>query len=139
MCRAVFLASDRPLPTIPWDKNNPDFHVTDPNSWGREGQQLLSLAHIYYVGSHQGCGCGFQKDFENDEAEQQHRKLADYLRRALSSGVVVELLSYWPDDSVKRPPELPTIRPGDLEESSFDFPNSDALFVRVVPDLHQSY
>lgn len=59
MCLAVYLASDAPLPVIPWCDAAPAFHVS-----ARVPDATLLARHttkpnVRYVGTHSGCGCGF--------------------------------------------------------------------------------
>src|SRR5262245_44547564 len=92
MCLMVYLGASKPLRLIPWDGAKPSFHVTDmlPEFRSRVAPQL-GTSHVYYVGSHEGCGCGFQggqyPDQESEWAKSEResmRAFRDYLQAELA-------------------------------------------------------
>jgi hypothetical protein len=66
--------------------------------------------HVYYAGSHEGCGCGFQYgEYELDDPdaeelvevarhEESRKRLTDYLQSALQVVPAVELYACWDGD-----------------------------------------
>ena len=72
MCMMVYIASDCLLPTSAWDETRPSFHVRELVERDEPVRRQFSKPHVYYVGSHEGCGCGFQygqyAGFEDDAA-----------------------------------------------------------------------
>jgi hypothetical protein len=111
MCMTVYLASDVPLPTIPWEQSTPAFNVADLRAPDESVRKQFSKPHVYYVGSHEGCGCGFQHGqypgFEEPDniaaAVRSRRELTDYIRRALATQDSVELFSCWDGDQSAAP------------------------------------
>ena len=72
MCIMLYLASECPLPLVPWDEAYPGFHVTSletnrHNWWEDWVWQQFTKPFVYSIGSYQGCACGFQ--FEGDPWE----------------------------------------------------------------------
>jgi hypothetical protein len=110
MCWVLYLASDVPLPTIRWDSTRPAFNVEAlPRSESRVLRQF-SRRHIYIVGSHTLCGCGFDRAQANpdhpeelQQAEQSLRSLQEYLRRITASAREIELYSCWDGDQAADP------------------------------------
>jgi hypothetical protein len=95
MCYMVYLASDTPLRTIPWRKDQPGFNVLPLlDQWDNEraARALLTKPHGYNVGSYQGCGCGFFD--RSDQGFECLRQLQRYLTDATAGSRVVELLSF---------------------------------------------
>jgi hypothetical protein len=68
----LYLGSNKERPTSVWDEANPSFYVQKDNTqYSVEIQQSESIEQvkthiskqfIYYVGSHEGCGCGFRQE-----------------------------------------------------------------------------
>jgi hypothetical protein len=92
MCLALYIASFKPLPLIPWDPSKPTFHVVPLSEQMEAVRKLLPYPHIYYVGSHEGCSCAF--NYEHDL--QSVVELRDYLRRALTVADEIEGFSCRP-------------------------------------------
>lgn len=101
MCLTVYLASDQALPTIPWNDDSPGFHVLElpPN---HIIHKQLSLGNLYYLGSHEGCGCGFIKDGEvGDEltaVQENFTRLAHFITAARERGAHLQVYCCWEGD-----------------------------------------
>src|SRR5947209_6214972 len=104
MCVALYLASPAPLPLIAWQEEHPSFYVAEVarEEEGVKGQ--FRFPNIYYLGSHEGCGCGFRFDDETatpddrDEREsavESLRRLVPYLAAAVKAVPEVELFACW--------------------------------------------
>lgn len=51
MCMTIYIASNKELPLIPWNENNPSFNVSkEDDSNGVKNH--LSKKYLYYAGSH---------------------------------------------------------------------------------------
>ncbi|MCA9408591.1 MAG: hypothetical protein H6755_05890 [Candidatus Omnitrophica bacterium] len=82
MCYAVYLGTDQKLNTSKWDEKSPAFYVEEVVDKDEVSvKQHFSKSNIYYVGSHEGCGCGFAYDDEDldinddeDVADNESRK-----------------------------------------------------------------
>jgi hypothetical protein len=108
MCKALYIASDRPLPVTKQPEYPKD--CTSSPTWPREAQRFhaatlkptqevvrshFSHPHVLYAGSYEGCGCGFNYGREYPEAEDD----ADHLTAARES--VAELVRYVRDSGVR--------------------------------------
>ena len=79
MCDVLYGASDRLLPLIKYDKENPALWIGELGSFSEKDTLVrtqFSLPHVYYIGAHTCCGCGFQK--------RRRRKKRYLLKRALN-------------------------------------------------------
>ena len=139
MCWAVYLASEEELPEIPWDADHPSFHVRKLSS--KDDEDVIphfTRPSIRYVGSHEGCGCGFFRDTEepNSAMYREFRKalsaLATYVRLALKGSDQLEMFLCWEGDQKKSP-----VSRVSLKASSFDqgkFPLQERQFAVIRPD-----
>jgi hypothetical protein len=131
MCLAVYVASDVPLPTIPWDEARPAFHVRDAtDGYFCPGNPLRAHSKrpfFYAAGSHDGCGCGFRSygTYWDDEAGEyavettpdqlaSWQALADYLTDALRHQASVEVFTFCSGDESCPPKSLRRARPADF-------------------------
>ena len=129
MCRLLFLASDRPLPEIPWDPLNPSFHVRRPQAGEGTVETHFSKPHIYYVGSSQMCGCGFaipdspiEDTYDQTEYESAVEDLArfvDYLRNVLTPFDTFELYQAWDGALTRRPRRTVDLALRDVDGGTF--------------------
>jgi hypothetical protein len=92
MCLALYIASVKPLPVIPWDPKKPTFHVVPLPENMDAVRKLLPYPHVYYVGSHEGCSCAFNYEHEFKSVLE----LRDYLRKALAVADEIEGFSCRP-------------------------------------------
>lgn len=117
MCFTLYLGSDKERPVSNWDEKYPRFYVENINSafTGENRDESIRLIKqhfskqiIYYVGSHEGCGCGFRR--ENyvcldkktllKTAENQ-RNLYEYISRCLTDEITIELYGCWAGDEAE--------------------------------------
>ena len=102
MCRVAYMASGVSLPLLPWNEADPAFHVAElASDEDRKVVVQFSKPHVYYLGSHEGCGCGFPMEDEEKEEEERGKsqetlsRLVKYLEGALSHQDTVELYICW--------------------------------------------
>jgi len=108
MCLMLYMAADSAVPLIPWDESGPAFHVSVPSSSSAtDVRARFSKPHLVYLGSHDGCGCGFQHsepgqvlDSDPDPVEvaqsaESMRRLANYVAEAVKRVGPVELYMCW--------------------------------------------
>lgn len=95
MCLALYIASPKPLPLVPWDPKKPTFHVVPLDEENHHVRKILPYPFIYYVGSHEGCSCAFNYEHDIKAAVE----LRDYLRRALTITNEIEGFSCRPGHS----------------------------------------
>ena len=124
MCMASYIASDHPLPTSEWDSNRPAFYAT---GLARNDEEIVrrqfSKPFVYYLGSHEGCGCGFQHgqcaEYEGEHesiiaAQESRRRLIEFVSAALGRQESVELFACWEGDQGAPPLTQRQLRPRDL-------------------------
>ena len=73
---ALYFASDKALTLIPWSADAPAFHVTELKQEQKRVRAQFSHPHVYYVGSHEGCGCPLNYGREYPEHEDDPTELA---------------------------------------------------------------
>jgi hypothetical protein len=102
MCLGVYLVSDSTLPETKRDKSHPAFGAARLK---RKETFLNRLpgANAYYLGSYQGCGCGFISDDAKDrESRASRAQLSSYVANALRHQSPVLLFAAWAGDEHKQ-------------------------------------
>lgn len=115
MCFVLYIATDKPLPIVPWDENSRGIH-TEPLSDHDNGVAAHFLRqHVCYIGSDTHCGCGFRNanyqngswpeeewrpedDTSHLEAQPNHDRLVEFVRRYLPEESSFELYGMWEAD-----------------------------------------
>jgi hypothetical protein len=144
MCKMVYVASGRALPLIEWQENNPGFWVRELREAEEAVRKQFTKPSVYYLGSHEGCGCGFAYGIwpiadDSPYAERRHdeeragresvRRLAEYLSEAVEDGEV-ELYACWDGDQESNPDEQATITPLDIGGPAYEFKESQFLIIQ---------
>lgn len=106
----LYLGCDCDAPrTAEWSQESPSFHVVDvPGDVLEAVRQKLPHQHLRYVGSHEGCGCGFRREMdgvpiikEGDEAVAEaydHSELVRYLMTLAKQDRHVQIFGCWSGD-----------------------------------------
>jgi hypothetical protein len=142
MCMFVFIAADRRLPLIEFDRRGPSIHVREIDE-ETEGsvRTFFSAPHVYYVGTHEKCSCGFsygqEPEWEEEDQVEISRKctglLRQYVEQALNNVDRVELLACW-SESVGQPPlRRYSGGPGIIGGDAFWFEDRDFYQLERVP------
>jgi hypothetical protein len=87
----IYIASNNPLPLIPWRADAPAFNVTDLTEHELRACGHFTLPHVRQAGSHTMCGCGFNEGrqypevYDDPAAEricaiESSSQLASYIR-----------------------------------------------------------
>ncbi len=74
MCVVCYIATDKKIQEISFNEKAPAFHIEKEKKVVFH-KEVFSLKHIYYIGSHQGCGCGFTSEELPQEVIDNARKL----------------------------------------------------------------
>lgn len=138
MCLAVYIASATALPLVAWDEARPAFYV-DGVAPDDPVRARFLMPNVYYLGSHEGCGCGFKygvmpAGLEDQEDEATGRAAVDALRAYVAQAAVgrpVEMFACWEGEQQLPALETERISPGQLGGNSFDFKQRRLL--RVEP------
>ncbi|MFT3685275.1 MAG: hypothetical protein QM783_10180 [Phycisphaerales bacterium] len=120
MCRVVYIASDRPLPLVPFEQGTVFYirAVTDL-------ADRVSLPHVQMAGAHSGCECGFERlAAETSDPTSGATKatlasreaLVAYLTAQLEAGFQIELLTGWDEEESGMPPPGPERTPREVLE-----------------------
>ncbi len=140
MCLMVYIAASEPLPLIEWREEARTFHVTElthANDEQVRGQ--FSKPHVYYVGSHTICGCGFNygqyPEAEDDPEEialrqRSMRDLSEYLQHQLSRTGTIELFACWDGDQGAPPEHGRDLTPALLLGDDFVFLEKERSIIR---------
>lgn len=123
----LYVASDVRLSELPEDTPPPPLSMR-PARDDEEGVRAhFTKPHVYFLGSHTGCGCGFAygEGVEDDvEGRASVRRLGEYLADALERAGPLELYACWDGDEGEPEAARAVISPaeftGDAEE--FDLP-----------------
>jgi hypothetical protein len=125
MCYAVYLGTSEPLHTSGWNEDTKAVYVAAPSEKDEPVRAWFTKPHIYYVGSHLQCGCGF---FHNglvftDDAEMMRayeasqssvRSLVAILEQALTTSDAVEMFVTWEGRQSEPPMRRRDMCPKDL-------------------------
>jgi len=123
MCLAVYLASDKPLTTNKWDESVPSFYL-EAVAAGEPVTRRFQYQHVYYAGSHEGCGCGFSKDGRDDDELQlcqaDYDQLGEAISRATQAGVRLQLFACWEGEQSLEPIAVGAVSATRLKDHSFE-------------------
>jgi hypothetical protein len=133
MCLAVYTATDIPLKSIKWDEKKPAFYFEEISEAAIEVRRQFRYQHVYYTGSHEGCGCGFSKDGRDPDELQECQKNYDALGKLLShhisNGAEVEIFTCWEGDQTVTPEITDTISINQLLQPQFELEQLSLLTV----------
>ncbi len=129
----LYIGAEEPLPLLAWDESSPAFHVQDLDSQVLAVRRQLAVPHVYYAGSHQGCGCGFQlgeyPDPNDEEApanRESLRQLADYVEAQIAVGNRLQFFACWSGDEAAVAEHRRVVKVGDLRSDAFYFLEKEA-------------
>jgi len=128
----IYIAATAPLPLIPWSDDEPAFNVNELGSEYHDAKvrRQFSKQYVYYVGSHQSCGCGFSygqypgfEDNDDEESKKREsvRRLAEYLDQVTRQHGQAELCACWDGDQGEEPEHRGRITPTDIGGDAFWF------------------
>ena len=122
------------MPTIPYDENHRSLNTEDIVEEERTIRHVLTLPNIKFIGSDQGCGCGFRHalmdgnewfnvldDEETEFDNNNHQNLVDFIIENNQGEKAVQILSCWEGDYNEPVQFQETINVHDLLSSDFYF------------------
>lgn len=137
MCLAVYIGSSLPLPESTWDKDDPRFYL-EAVAASEPARRQFSGKHVYYAGSHEGCGCGFSKDGEPPDelarCQENYDAMAAVLEEALARGAELEIFTCWEGEQADEPASHQSITPARLREPEFELQQLERLSVEQNDD-----
>jgi hypothetical protein len=133
MCLTLYIATNRAMPTIPYDENNRSFNTGDIVDSEKSIKDILTLPNVKLIGSDQGCSCGFRhamysdnrwlEVIDDDETpfdNSNHEKLVNFIIKNNKGEKFIELFALWAGDIY--PAEyLETIRLNEILDPDFYF------------------
>ena len=140
MCWVLYIAADHPLPLIPWQPEAPAFNVTPLREVDEAVRARFAAGNVAYLGSHTGCGCGFDPGQANpahpDEARDNATSLAALrayveARAEASAARRVELYTCWDGDEGMEPHHRLEITADALHLAMEWFPERSHVTVRA--------
>jgi len=136
MCLMLYLAADKPLEMVAWDDSAPGLYVEELAAEEKRVRRNFEKPHVVYVGSHEGCGCGFKRPSQDPSPgphlrpERRSRaQLRAYLERQVARVGAIELLACRDGDQARRPSARRTLTPAALADDSFAFVESELATV----------
>jgi hypothetical protein len=131
----LYAAADSPLPELP-EHMPPAPLSARPIQGGEEPVRThFTKRHIYFLGSHTGCSCGFQYGVGGDDDAQGResvRQLGVYLTAAVARVGPVELYACWDGDEAELATERATVSPVAFSGDAEEFSLSERWFATVV-------
>ena len=131
MCIALYLFTNNQVDEIAFDESTPAFYIERITGGSSESDRMtnewgFSESNIYYLGSSQGCGCGWAALDEKHDAEIEIAKMIndrEKLRQLLSSKDFngSRLIACWEGDQGKPLKRREPIRLSDIVNLHFDF------------------
>jgi hypothetical protein len=116
MCFVLYIGTDEPLPTIPWDEKSRHLNTKDLGDHDKTVPKHFTKPWTKYLGSDQGCGCGFRHvtfhngewaeewntgndaGYDGSDEDQIHRELFEFVASLISTNGTVELYGCWDGD-----------------------------------------
>ena len=137
MCLVLYLGSEKRRPLIAWDGSAPRFHVKGDDADAKKASTHLRKPNVYYVGSDNGCGCGFRQEHDAmiDDAEElaskadNHTLLHEYISKCLADEDSIELYSCWSGDEALPMEFDRTISVDELVDGDFWFAEKQRTIV----------
>ena len=140
----MYLGSDIKRPTNTWNEADPQFYVEEKNlQYSSEKQDEIeqvksnfSKENIYYVGSHEGCGCGFRQEWfwmqdeeDVEKTSKNQRQLFDYVSECLIDEDVIEIYACWAGSENDPAKSKSEIFVGELIKPDFFFKEDELISV----------
>jgi hypothetical protein len=132
---AVYVISSETLNEIPWNDSNRAFHLE--SAQGEVSKKWRNKRWLYYAGSHQRCGCGYQKNnLSSDElaaVNANYMALSNVVDEAVRRGVSIEIVA-WFNEFAGSPPEITgEIKSTDIQRPDFELVEGQHLKVVAPP------
>ncbi len=140
MCYALYIGTESPCETSKWDENNQKFYIEDLHDRDKSVVQSFTKPHVYYVGSWQGCGCGFFSEPEWAETEEDFKEIENtkkcisdlvaFLNKKLENTNEIELFVCWEGNQGEKPEKKLEKTPEELLGHSLPFEEMDFVIIK---------
>lgn len=131
---AIYIATIKEMPTIPYNESNRCFNTQNITKKEQIITNIFSLPFVKYLGSDEGCGCGFRHalledhkwfevidENENEIDNSNHQNLVDFVAKNNENESKVEILSCWDGDFNEHIEYRSKIKLTDILDSNFYF------------------
>jgi hypothetical protein len=132
----LYVAADAPLSEIA--ATNPSgFFSARPIEGDEEAvRRHFTKSHVYFLGAHGGCSCGFSYGLGEDDEEDQRgresvRQLRQYLDAATAQVGAVEVYACWVDDEAEPAASSQTLGTDQFTDSSESFELPERWFANI--------
>ena len=135
MCMVVYVAASAPLSQVADHMPPAPFSARMLRPPEEGVRAHLSAPHVYALGAHTGCCCGFAYESGGaDEAagRESVRQLADYLGAAVRAAGPVELYACWNGDEAKPVEVRTTVTPADFPADAASFALRERWLATVI-------
>ncbi|MHA4810125.1 hypothetical protein ACX0G9_18570 [Flavitalea flava] len=141
----LYLGANNQMPRINFDKRSPAFNTKELDESEYAVRSHFSQSNVLYVGTDQGCGCGFrhalladgewldvvdEDNKEQNKEQKNHQDLLDYIGN-YSNDVHVEIYGCWAGDVIELPQSREVINGSDLINKDFYFKERGFYQVRI--------
>ena len=144
MCMVYYLGTDGNAPlTAPWNKESPSFYVSDLEDSVKDAVgKKLPHRNLIYLGSHEGCGCGFRSyrdgylmegDADEKDVIADHAALSAYLEALPPSERPVQIFGCWSGDESEPVNFHRDIVPSEILNPEFGFREREILTLKNAP------
>lgn len=126
MCLVVYLASDTPIPPMNLVFGKIGFSIRQLQMNENYVFQNFSKRLAYYIGSAEGCGCGFMMDGvypdmeEWLDARETYDQLSEFLRRNVKD-TEFEIYACRTGQEGSKPTKYHQIKTADISKTDFEF------------------
>jgi hypothetical protein len=128
MCNVYYIGSDSDLPVF-GSADTKGFYVRELNSHEMVVRKNLPFKYVRYLGSHQGCGCGFRNDsnaapssdLERAATQADHDSLVSYLLSLPVQQRPMQIFSCWSGGEARPAEVFSSYRIADLAQPTFAF------------------
>lgn len=132
----LYIGSVSELVQIEFDEKNPSFHTRELNENENLIYKHISLPNILYLGSDEGCGCGFrhalldnnkwfivesEENLDNQIGQTNHRDLYNYIKDNIANGSSIHIYGCWNGDLMETSKSVEEIVLEDILHEQFYF------------------
>ena len=135
MCKVLFVAAAMPLPLRSETTPPAPLSVRELRDVRAPVRAQFAHAHVYFVGAHTGCSCGFDVDEgDDDEAagRESLRQLRAFLEAAVRTAGTLELFACWNGDEGVTPELRETITADYFDDRSERFALPERWFALLA-------
>jgi hypothetical protein len=134
---ALYAAADVPLPEITPQMPPAPLSARPIDGTESAVRTHFTKPHIYFLGSHTGCSCGFQyglygREDEDRAGRESVRQLGAYLFSAVARAGPIEVYACWDGDEAEPDRDRATMTPADFSGDAERFELVERRFATVV-------